>query len=78
VLAELVPIECRSISDSYIWLKHLRAITHPVDTRLARGSPWFWTITALVPQYPHDRGYAATREQAMADFEAAWEQASTA
>jgi len=25
-----------------------------------------------VPQYPHDRGYAASREQAMADFKAAW------
>jgi len=25
-----------------------------------------------VPQYPHDRGYAATREDAMADFKATW------
>jgi len=41
-----------------------------VDAR--SENPWFWTITVRVPQYPHDRGYAASREQAMADFMARW------
>jgi hypothetical protein len=38
----------------------------PADCR------WFWTITARVPQSAYDRGYAATREEAMADFKARW------
>jgi hypothetical protein len=33
---------------------------------------WFWTITARVPQSAYDRGYAAMREEAMADFKARW------
>jgi hypothetical protein len=37
-----------------------------------RETPWFWTITTRVPQYPHDRGCAASREQAMADIKARW------
>ena len=37
-----------------------------------QGKPWFWTIFARgVPIVP-DRGYAATRQQAMADFKAQW------
>jgi len=32
-----------------------------------------WSITARVPQGPYDRGYAATREEAMTDFKARWE-----
>jgi hypothetical protein len=34
--------------------------------------PWFWTVTVRAPQRPGDRGYAASQEQAMADFKAAW------
>jgi hypothetical protein len=34
------------------------------------GRRWFWTITACLPQSTADRGYAASREPAMADFKA--------
>ena len=37
------------------------------------GKPWFWTIFVSDRHNSTvDRGYAATREQAMADFEAQW------
>jgi hypothetical protein len=38
----------------------------------SRETPWFWTVTARIPNYPNDRGYAATREEAMAAFKSAW------
>jgi len=34
---------------------------------------WFWSITVRIPQSTADRGYATTREQAMADFKTAWQ-----
>ena len=42
--------------------------TAPEDHR------WFWTILAHSPQSRHDRGYAMTREQAMQDFKARWDE----
>jgi hypothetical protein len=38
-----------------------------------RDTRWFWTITARLPNTMRDRGYAATREAAMAEFKVAWE-----
>jgi hypothetical protein len=35
-------------------------------------SCWFWTIIPGGPQAPTDRGYAATREDAIADFKSRW------
>jgi hypothetical protein len=36
-----------------------------------------WSITAMDhPPSVYNKGYAATREQAMADFKARWEHAS--
>ena len=47
-----------------------RIMLHP---QAPEGQPWFWTITARrrTPSIS-DRGYAASREQAMADFKARW------
>ena len=50
-----------------------RIILHP---QAPEAEPWFWTITARVPNTMHDRGYAESREQAMADFKVAWERAA--
>jgi hypothetical protein len=46
-----------------------RIMLHP---QAPPDNHWFWTITARFPQTPHDRGYAESGEQAMADFKMAW------
>jgi hypothetical protein len=44
----------------------------PADMR------WFWSVTEIVPAIPNrTNGTAATREEAMAKFRAAWEKANT-
>ena len=35
-----------------------RILLHP---QALEGRPWFWAITARVPQSTHDRGYASIR-----------------
>ena len=50
-----------------------RIMLHP---QAQPGQLWFWTITARASQNLHDRGYAESREQAMADFKMAWERKS--
>ena len=47
-----------------------RIMLHP---QAPEGEPWFWSITANdFPPSVYNKGYSATREQAMADFKARW------
>ena len=47
-----------------------RIMLHP---QAPKGQPWLWTITAReIPPSVYNRGYSATREQAMADFRDGW------
>jgi hypothetical protein len=47
-----------------------RIMLHP---QAPKDQPWFWTITAreAAPSI-YNKGYAASREQAMADFKVLW------
>ena len=47
-----------------------RIMLHP---QAPKDQPWFWTITALEqPPSIDNKGYSATREEAMADFKEQW------
>jgi hypothetical protein len=46
-----------------------RIMLHP---QAPKRRSWFWTITQGVPASVYNRGYAATRLQAMTDFKSRW------
>jgi hypothetical protein len=59
--------------DDYVVFDGPQCIGHIMRTPQApQGKPWFWTIFACerALQTMHDRGYAKSREQAIADFKA--------
>jgi hypothetical protein len=50
-----------------------RCVGHILRTVQApEGKPWFWTIFTHDRSVTLDRGYAATRGQAVADLTAQW------
>lgn len=48
-----------------------RIMLHP---QAPAGSPWFWTIVQGIPPSIQNRGWAATRDEAMATFKTRWTQ----
>jgi len=61
-------------SDSFAVFEGDDCVGHIMHTQKSPpGKPWFWTIFVGDTRISTvDRGYAATREQALADFEALW------
>ena len=58
----------------HIFLRFLRFLNQSlIADKVPIGKIWFWTITTREqPPSVYNRGYAASREQAMADFKARW------
>ena len=65
----------KNIKDDYVVLDTKgqvvgRIMLHP---QAPEDKPWFWTITDRWKRPSiDDKGYSATRENAMADFKARW------
>ena len=61
--------------DNYdVWDGKAKVVGHIFRAPTALpGRSWYWIITVRLPQYPTLRGYAATREEAMAEFKRAWQ-----
>ncbi len=70
----LVHASDRLATDDYdIWDDKGRVVGRVVRAgNSPKGQPWFWTVTERAMRLPADRGYAATREEAMAAFRRAW------
>lgn len=60
--------------DSFAVFDGDACVGHIMRTRKSPpGKSWFWTIFASdMPDGAGDRGYAATREQALAELEVLW------
>jgi hypothetical protein len=58
--------------DIYNVRDHRRVIGRIMRTHIA-GRPWFWAITAQRKQQRDDRGYAASREDAIEQLRRRWE-----
>jgi hypothetical protein len=69
-MLKLVSAPSQQSEESYAVFDGARCIGHILrTTQSPQGKPWFWTVFVRSPHDIHDRGYAASREEAMADLE---------